>query len=223
MIRGLLASPKAKGLFQRAILQSDPMSFGMSTPATTAIVQDAFYGAIDQQVGQTLDYNTLKNVNWTTLVAAQAAFTPQAFYLDDGIPVAEPIRPTASSSDAYLPSDFGVALAAGKLPSWSLATQLLFTTVADEFASADGTLNPAPPPSAAYANEVKTFIADTDKQNAILGSPTYALGTGDDAVRDALNKVGTEGFWTCATRYMADLWTKAGGKVYVAEFGLGAP
>ena len=139
-----------------------------------------------------MSFDDLKAVDWAALTTAQAQFSPSAFLLDNAIPVAEPIGPTASDSDTFLPSDFNVALAAGKLPSWALSIPLLLTTVADEFAPADGQLNSAPVPAPYFAVELNQFIGETAKVEAILISSAYALGTGDDAVRDALNKVRPE-------------------------------
>lgn len=161
----------------------------MSTPATTRLLAGSFYSALNARQGQEMSFDALKALDWRLLVAAQAQFSPSAFLLDNAIPVAEPIRPTASSSDPYLPSDFNVALAAGKLPSWALSVPLLLTTVADEFASTDGQLNPAPVPAPYFEIELAQFIGETTKVDAILHSSAYALGTGEDAVRDALNKV----------------------------------
>lgn len=161
----------------------------MSTPPTTQLVQGAFYSALDQQANATLSLKQLTALDWPTLIAAQAAFTPSAFYLDNAIPVSVPLRPTAAPADAYLPSDFSVALAANTLLSWALAVPLLLTSVADEFGSADGQLNPVAVPAPYYAAELAQFIGETTKVEAILSSAEYALGTGDDAVRDALNKV----------------------------------
>jgi hypothetical protein len=161
----------------------------MSTPATTRLLASSFYSALNARQGKQMSFGDLKALDWATLVASQAQFSPSAFLLDNAIPVAEPIRPTASSSDPYLPSDFNVALAAGKLPSWTLSIPLLLTTVADEFASSDGQLNPAPVPAPYFEIELGQFIGETAKVDAILNSSAYALGTGNDAVRDALNKV----------------------------------
>ncbi|CED82961.1 Carboxylesterase and related proteins [Phaffia rhodozyma] len=214
MIRALLSSPQAKGLFHSAILQSDPMTYGMSTPTTTSILTNAFYSTLTNSTAQ---------MSAADLVAAQTQFLSYAYTLDNSVPLAESIRPTASSSDATLPMDFFKALQAGSLPSGTLSVPLLLTTVKDEFGSSLGPLNPEPVPSAYYAPELSVVFRESDKSAAILNSLEYPLGTDGDATRTALLDVGTEGLWTCAVQYAASLWKSKGGAVYVGEFEAGSP
>lgn len=50
----------------------------------------------------------------------------------------------------------------------------------------------------------KTQASFIERSSLILSSLSWQLGT--------------EGFWTCATRAVASLWASRGGKVYVGEF-----
>lgn len=188
----------------------------MSSPATTSILTSAFYSAVS---GYASTLDDLRNLDIDTLLAIQSPFVAGAFTLDSSIPLASAIRPT--TGDELIPLDFAQALSQDKLPVSSVWKPMLLTTTKDELGTTVGGLAPEPITAEDYAYFISLFAPDEAKASAILASRNYTIGSGTDAARSTLLKLGTESIWTCAVRGVAELWTKRGGLVYVGEFEQG--
>ncbi|KAK8861641.1 hypothetical protein IAR55_002464 [Kwoniella newhampshirensis] len=226
MIRALWGSPAAKGLFRAAILQSDPMIYGFAQPSITAHLRDAFYSEAPLSACSTLD--CLRAIPVSEILTAEDQLTGTAVYNVEGVPFAEPIRPTYRS--VTLPADPTTQLFENP---WSLPIQpfdlpLLITTVKNEGGSATQRLfsDPVPMDVATYYAAFAQLIG-SDRAKALQNSATYALpnqtgfGQDGDTFREYFERATTDGTWRCANRDAAAKWASAGGKVWVGEWTQG--
>lgn len=192
----------------------------MASPSTTSLLTSSFYGYLAPQAS---DLRSLRTLDLDALLTAQTTFLAGAFTLDPSIPLASPLRPT--SGDHYVPSDLAQALTMNTLgrASNALGKPVLFTTTKDELGTTVGGLTDGPISEDEYEYFISLFAPDEQQAKAILDSQNYRIGSGEDAARETLLKVGTEFVWTCAVRAVADLWRSRGGRVWVGEFEKGDP
>jgi hypothetical protein len=186
----------------------------MASPATTSILTSSFYGYLAPAA---TNLASLRALDVNALLTAQTTFLAGAFMLDPSIPLASPLRPT--SGDHYVPSDLAQGLTKNTIgqASDALGKPLLFTTTKDELGTTVGGLSDGPITEDEYEYFISLFAPDQDQAKAILNSQNYQIGSGEDAARETLLKVGTEFVWTCAVRAVADLWRSRGGAVWEAS------
>jgi carboxylesterase type B len=110
LIRALMASPKAKGLFNRAILQSDPQYY----PIENRTISEGIVGqyALSQIGCTTLECAQAASV--ATLVAATEATAANCPFINVDIPVT-PLSPTIDGT--WVAGDWSALIASNSLPN----------------------------------------------------------------------------------------------------------
>jgi carboxylesterase type B len=110
MIRALMASPKAKGLFVRAILQSDPQSYPLENRTISQ-------GVVGEYALSQLGCTTLSCAQGLSLSAIVAATTLVAEVAPD-LNLAVPITPLSPTIDGtWVAGDWSALIASGDLPN----------------------------------------------------------------------------------------------------------
>lgn len=114
------------------------------------------------------------------------------------------------------------------LSSQPASVPLLLTTTANEAGTLVQSLLQAPQTlSNATYEYLLTALAGEQRAKKILQSKTYllpaedGLGKSGDEFRMAVERVGTDLAWRCASREFARAWSSAGGRVWVAEWHKG--
>ena len=109
MIRALMSSPKAKNLFKRAIIQSDPQSYPLETRSVSRDIVGAY--ALSQ-LGCS-NVACARALSVSQIVAATAQVAAVAPTLDLSVPVT-PLSPTIDGT--WVQADFSDLIATGSLP-----------------------------------------------------------------------------------------------------------
>ncbi|WVW80223.1 hypothetical protein I302_102201 [Kwoniella bestiolae CBS 10118] len=224
LIRALLGSSEAKGLFRAAIIQSDPMSYGNSPNSVTLKLRDAFYN--QEPMKKCTDLECLRGIPSASIIAAQDVLVSTAPLIIEGLPLSMPIRPTFGNPT--LPTDPTVSLftSPSDLPLWDIP--LLITTVSNEAGTAVSELFPGPVPVSqdVYLATLAATI-NPDRASIVSSSGEYALpnslgyGEGGDLFRETYEKAATQGIWACPNRDVAERWSRNGGKVWVGQWNKG--
>lgn len=109
MIRALMSSPKAKNLFIRAIIQSDPQSY----PLETRNVSQGIVGAYAlSQLGCTT-VECARSLSLSEIVTATVETAAVAPSLNLAVPVT-PLSPTIDGT--WIRGDFSELISSGSLP-----------------------------------------------------------------------------------------------------------
>lgn len=109
MVRALMSSPKAKNLFKRAIIQSDPQNYGFETRnVSQGIVGSYALG----QLGCS-DVACARALSLSDIVAATEQTESAGPGLDPSVPVT-PLSPTIDGT--WVQGDFSALIATGSLP-----------------------------------------------------------------------------------------------------------
>jgi len=109
MIRALMSSKKAKGLFKRAIFQSDPMNYPLES---RSISRDVIGANILSQLGCS-DVSCAQSLSVSTIVAATTQICATGMSLDPMVPVT-PLSPTIDGT--WVQNDFSQLVSQGSLP-----------------------------------------------------------------------------------------------------------
>lgn len=218
MVRALLATPSASDLFQSAVLESDPMDYGLLTPSTQQILQADFNSQVNCSSG---DIECFNNLSVDTILTAQDNTSDDVNNLGIAPSAAgsEPIRPTRDGSLITSPLDLTATFPPQNKP-------ILLTNVKDEatleiYGTFDFNVD------AGLYDEVVDQTFGEPRTDRILNTSVYAVSASeeDDAnadLRPSLNVLGTDQIWRCATYSFARMWIGSGGKAYVGQFIVGA-
>jgi carboxylesterase type B len=110
MIRALMSSPKAKNLFRRGILQSDPMDFPLES---RSISRDVVGANVLSQIGcSTVECARAQSVE--SLVNAGTQVCAVGLSLDPLVPIT-PLSPTIDGT--WIAGDFSQLIASNSLPN----------------------------------------------------------------------------------------------------------
>lgn len=109
MIRALMSSPKAKNLFKRAIIQSDPQSY----PLESRNVSQNIVGAYTLSQLGCSNVACARALGLSQIVAVTAQVAAVAPTLDLSVPVT-PLSPTIDGT--WVQADFSDLIATGSLP-----------------------------------------------------------------------------------------------------------
>ena len=110
MIRALMSSPKAKGLFKRAIIQSDPQSYPLESRSVSQNIVGSF--ALSQ-----LGCNNVacaRALSLSEIISATQQTTVKGPGLDPSVPVT-PLSPTIDGT--WVEGDFSALIASNSLPN----------------------------------------------------------------------------------------------------------
>jgi carboxylesterase type B len=216
MIRALLTTPSASSLFARAIMQSDPTDYGVSSPAVADWLGDQTLSKLN-----CTDVACLRAASVGDIVSVQNDLYNSAASENPAVAMGEPWRPVYGT---YVTGEL----------EYTESTQgksVLLTSVANDGgpAIASATSNQDVPLSAfdAYAGAL-LGSARVNGSAQVLETVVDAYeppanSTDADAATEALEAMVTDGTFRCGTQMLArDLVAKAGnGKVYLGQFVLG--
>lgn len=215
LAHSLLGAPDAAGLFQRLLLQSDPLNTGAQTAAQTAQLQDAFYG---NMLAGCTSLACARGKTAAQLMGPSHDLSMTGFSLGAGIPFGLTLRPQLGTPT--LPADPLNALWAGNVRA--KPAQVLITNTRHE-AGAIATIFTPPPtagmwastPAQQYAQAVAAQQGSA-RQPAIVAQ--YPLG--GQGVTEGLEAVFTAGGFRCPARDAAGKLAQHA-TVYVAEITQG--
>ncbi|QRW02175.1 Carboxylesterase family [Ceratobasidium sp. AG-Ba] len=222
MIRALLASPDAAGLFSYAALHSDTMDYGFYKPATITAFQSYLFKNASTALAACSDIGCLRNVPTPEIMNAQNNLLNDAASLDPAAAGGSPIRPF---HDGQL---LQYTLTGTSFPA--AQKNILVFTVKDEAASTIGRAYQTSIPATYVDPVIQGYYQGTPRAEKIVQSgnydpDTYSSQAGvapDDEARAALTQLFTDALWRCPSWTFSRSWASKGGKVFTGVFQLGA-
>jgi carboxylesterase type B len=213
MIRALLAVPSASSLFRSAILQSDPMDFGLLSKSTLNTLQTSFNGEVGCSSTNTACLNAL---SLDTILNVQMDVFDNAINLDPAAGSNEPIRPVLDGSFIISPLDSTAAFP-------SVSKPVLITSVAQDAGFAIYLGFPSPVPEDEFSLVCNATFGPA-RTAIVVASPFYPPVNIDGSVdaRVQLQTLGTDYLWRCSGWTFARNWVQHGGTAYVGQFVVGA-
>lgn len=226
IIRALWGVSGAVGKFSSMILQSDPLSYGFASTATTNSLA-TLLASQPALSGSTLTtFANWQALDVNTLLAAQNTLVNTASATIAGLPITGAIRPTWGGTT--LPSDptrllisnpSALAISPSSVP-------LLITNTKNEAGSAIQYIwsTPITLNATRYSTVLGALLGSTRASTLLSSGSPYALPTSDstgDIMRQTLERTITDGAWRCPARTLANAYAAAGGTVYVGEWTKG--
>ncbi|KAG8745605.1 hypothetical protein FRC10_007496 [Ceratobasidium sp. 414] len=221
MVRALLASPSASGLFKYASIHSDPMDYGFYKPTTISTFQSYLFNNASTALAGCSNIACLRAVPLSEIINAQNNLLGVAPGLDPASAGGSPIRPM---HDGQL---IQYTLTDGSFPPQM--KNVMVMTVKDEAAAVIGTMMSTQIPPAAvdptiegfYGTPRGTTIVESDNYNANTYAAQAGVAPGDQG-RAALTELFTDGLWRCPSWTFSRSWAGKGGQVYTGVFQIGA-
>ncbi|KAG8681718.1 hypothetical protein FRC09_017298, partial [Ceratobasidium sp. 395] len=225
MIRALLASPSAAGLFKYASIHSDPMDYGFYKPATISTLQSFLYKNASTALAacSASDIACYRAVPVSEIINAQGNLLGTAPSLDPVTAGGSPIRPV---HDGQL---IQYTLTGNSFPPTGLKNVMVMT-VKDEAAPTIGGFYGQPVGPEAVDPTIIGYYNSDPRGTEIVSSGNYdpnayAAQAGvpsGDAARATLTQMFTDGLWRCPSWTFSRTWSSKGGKVYTGEYQTGA-
>lgn len=223
LIRALLASPSAWGLFNNAAIHSDPMDYGFYKPETVAGLQNYLYTNTSGPLAACTTLQCQKTVSVSDILSAQSN-------LWSGAPSVYPVTAGGSILRPYHDGQLlQYTLTGNSFPPAANLKPVLVLTVKDEAGPTIGNFYPNAIP-AYYVDPTIAGFYDTDRSNKLIASENYdanvytaqaGVAAGDEA-RAALTQLFTDNLWRCPGWTFSRTWASKGGKVFTGEFQIGA-
>jgi carboxylesterase type B len=110
MIRALMASPKAKNLFKRAIIQSDPQNYPLEARTVSQGIVGAY--ALSQLGCSTVE--CARGLSVSQIVSATTTVNNNGPYLDPSVPFT-PLSPAIDGT--WVQGDWTTLIQSGSLPN----------------------------------------------------------------------------------------------------------
>ncbi|UZJ51230.1 hypothetical protein CBS101457_000550 [Exobasidium rhododendri] len=220
MVRALLTTPAASGLFTRAVLVSDPADYGLSGIADNNALGEFAMKYLNCSLA---DIACARAASADDIVDA----TLQAF---SNVPQSQP----SISSGTPWRAMRGSYVTTSIVDDGKTSIPTIMTTVANEA----GTIT-AQYFEASHADATELTYTDSDGQMESLGdglslvfdagrgenlagdTQVYPFSSVQDGLRETYETVVTDGIWRCSTQYMAQHLAKNGGKVWLAQWNAG--
>ncbi|ELU45421.1 crystal protein [Rhizoctonia solani AG-1 IA] len=224
MIRALLGTPSASGLFSYAALHSDTMDYGFYKPQTITDLQTQLYTNTSGPLAACNDSACQMGISLPDIISAQEEMRNKVQNMYPVTLSGSPIRPV---HDGQL---LQYTMTGNSFPPAANMKPVLVMTVKDEAGNSIGTNLPAGFPASYFAIPVTTFLG-TGRTSTIETSGNYdpdAYGaqagyTNDsDNTRNAITQLFTDGYWRCPSWTFSRSWASKGGVVYTGEFQNGA-
>lgn len=216
-----MASHKARNLFIRAIMQSDPQNYPFETRNVSQGIVGAY--ALSQLGCSTVE--CARGLNDSQLVEATDQVNNVGPFLNPAVPI-PPLSPTIDGT--WVAGDWSALVAIRKLPVTvpvimgmvSISTVLIVGTLANEVTPQIFDISSVPLPDSYFENIMAEFIGPA-RASAICECSEFQLNSSDpDTVRNTLSAVGTMLFWTCANQANAIAYASQA-NVYLYELLLG--
>ncbi|KAG0038465.1 hypothetical protein BGZ82_000149 [Podila clonocystis] len=200
LIRALLSTPSAFGLYQSVMGESDPHNIPAHTPQSAAqmatfFLQELGCSATDLACARAKPVNDLLEAQLRANVKMLAAEKWTTYALIQ--------RPTADGS--LIPADFNVMVKDG---TYNKNANIMWGTVHDEagYFVPQIFLQPVPVDQAPSALE---YVLSANRTAQAMASPYFHLDPNDnDAVRNMFTKFGTEYYFLCPLRYLSRAMAK---------------
>lgn len=217
MVRALLAAPSAEGLFQRAILQSDPMDFGFNTPDTFTALNSFFLSDLGCEASNT---SCFTDASLDDIIGVSGDIMEQGQNVAPASGDFEPMRPVRDGSLIT------AALDLTEVPFPSTSKAILVTNVQDEAGPAifgGSSFIPEDDLSSILVQQLGQQRADAIMNATFYAvPPEFASNISAFDARFQLEDIGTDQIWRCANWAFAGEWYSAGGIVYLGDFVVGA-
>lgn len=197
IIRALMSSEKANGLFNNAIIQSDPEAYGFSTRNVSNTITNYFLQTI-----KCADISCLKDIEISSIITAQLQtflWIREQGTSNHELNTAYFLGPVIDGDLIY--KDYSTYLSTGTLPN---PVDMIVGFTKDE---AGPTINSIlqSPPSTTDWESLLSYLLEPDQVASIVKDDIYTLGNSSDAVRILLTQFGTDYYWMCPTEYNAGL------------------
>ncbi|TFK30055.1 crystal protein [Coprinopsis marcescibilis] len=213
MIRTLLGAPSASSLFRSAILQSDPMNFGLLRPNNQATMMGHFTGKIGCNSA-----SCQNSVSLDSILQAQREIFGEAVWWDPVFGLGQPIRPVLDGTFFTNPIEPGASF-----PS-SVNKPLLVTTVKHEGISA--IYKSFDPVDADFYDFIcgLTFQSRTTtiQQSPFYVNPPANIVDGVHDFRPTLALMATDYLYKCSGWSFGKAYAEKGGQVFLGEYAIGA-
>ncbi|KAH7343287.1 Alpha/Beta hydrolase protein [Rhizoctonia solani] len=223
MVRALLATPSASGLFKYAAIHSDPVNYGFYKPETVTALQTQLYTNTSGPLAACADLACQQSVAVSDIISAQQDMRSKVMGMYPVTNSGSPMRPF---HDGQL---LQYTLTGNSFPPTNELKPMLIMTVKEEAAAIVGWNLPAGYPDSYFAGTV-SVLYDDDRTSKIVSSgdynpDSYGVQAGypdDDKTRTAIAQLMTDGYWRCPSWTLSRSWASKGGKVYTGEFQVGA-
>lgn len=214
IVRALMSSPSASGLFKRAILQSDAEAYGFNKRSVSNDkITSQFLNALD-----CADKACVKSKSVSDILQAQAQTLSLALTSGDlSINNAYPLGPVIDG--ALISADYSSLLSSGTLPN---KVDLLIGFTTNEAGPTINSLFTTPMPSFVIQPALSQILGAVRAQT-ILDAPAYQLGNGADATREYLEQIATDYYWRCSIQHniRSAILSHSSGNAYVYELKKG--
>ncbi|KAJ7818329.1 alpha/beta-hydrolase [Mycena olivaceomarginata] len=213
MIRTLLAIPSASSLFEKGILQSDPMDYGFLSVETQTLLQNTFNDLVSCAADDTACQTAL---TLDEILDAQVTLENEANDLDPAAGMGEPLRPVRDGQLITTPLD-------STAPFPAVSKPLLLTNVKNEGGpTVYQLLFPGPDPlPASWFEPVCDQSLGPNRTQIVEDSGFYPVDPDGDT-RVPLEILTTDYIWKCSTWTFARNWVSHGGPAFVGLYTLGA-
>lgn len=203
IIRALMSTTEAAGLFNNVINQSDPEAYGFNKRAVSQdIISDYFLSLLNCK-----DKQCVKSLSIDAILSAQSQTIEWAFVEGESNLSINPAYTFGPVIDnELLHEDYSEYLAYGNLPN---QVDMIIGFTRDE---AGATINqelPSPVPNS-YLVPTLDSLLGTARTTVLMNSNVYHLSNGTDAVRDLLVEFGTDYYWKCPIEYNTEMIVKYG-------------
>lgn len=217
LVRTLLMTPAASGMFARAIMQSDPMAYGLNNETAMASLSATFLS----RLGCSDDDTTcLLSASIDDVLSAQSYINANAAYL----PAVNPTYPWGPNEDNYVVAgDYAATLASGSSPVNNVDAIMGFVNA-----------ELGPSISATFPTPISNWIMQKALEaqfGATAGDLIYnttdlfrtkmTTNSSDCGQREQLISIGTEWGFSCPIQYNAGNAAGTGANIYVYEFNEG--
>ncbi|KAK7208474.1 Carboxylesterase [Myxozyma melibiosi] len=213
LIRALLSTSEASGLFTKAIMMSDPADYGFNTRTTSYDIITAF---LYNQTGCS-DISCMRALEIDNILTAQNTLFADALAIGNGVSMSQPMVPVIDKDLIY--EDFSLYVADGKLP---VQVPLLMGVVKDEANPTIESILSSAIPSAYYAAVLDEFLGDSRTVTVVSSGLFPVDESSDDGTRLELAHVATLFYWTCPVQAgavsLAETYSK---DIYLYEMGVG--
>ncbi|KAK9450223.1 Carboxylesterase [Limtongia smithiae] len=212
LIRSLMSTSQASGLFERAILMSDPMDYGFYPRSTsTGLITPLVYSATGCS-----NITCMRGLSVDSLLTAQTTVASEAPAAYIQVNKAMPFSPVIDNSLIY--SDFAVYAEQNTLP---VKVPMLMGTTKDEANPAVESMFPSAISTVYYEYILQESIGQR-RTETVMASGEFDL---DDSNNDTTRLEGaffsTSFYWTCAVSKLAEIITATSKTVYLYTLDVG--
>lgn len=202
MVRALLTTPAAKGLFTHAVLVSDPANYGITSIANNNALGEYGMGQLKCDLA---DIGCARRASADQVLDATLASYSKVPSDHPGISAGTPWTAmkgnyVTGSIERGQKTDIPVIMTtvaneAGTVTAFTFEPSLPNATVLT-YAYSDGQ-------TATMAEGLETIYSEADASLLVNQTDVYPIGQGEDGIRQTFEATATDGLWRCSTQYNA--------------------